>query len=1494
MLKFLSLIGKLFLLLLAWNLQIANVLAQATYSDNELIIQFSNTAKLDFTTNLYKALKIQEDKEFQHNTQFWQLDFPVILDKQTYTSVDELLPYLNMLPEIEYAEPNFTVGIDVLPNDIYFLGYTWAPNNYGQFGGMEDADIDAVEAWDIQNTSPNVVVGVLDTGIDWTHPDLVNNIWQNLGEDADGDGSVLEWNGTTWIFDPDDVDGLDSDNNGYADDFIGWDFINEDNNPMDDNGHGTHVAGTIGAEGNNGLGVAGITWDVQLMPLKFISANECGKIADAVEAMNYAQMMGADLTNNSWGSADYSITFYNTLVNADAQGQLFVAAAGNSSINTDNFPHYPAAYTVDNIITVGASNRHDGQAWFSNFGVNSVDVFAPGESIISTSLNGSYDFKDGTSMAAPQISGALALLIHEFPSLDHLSLKNKLLTSADPLGSLAGKCLSGGRLNLYNMLKGNVVETNFTYLKNNLSVDFSLLHTSPNSTYQWDFGDGNAAIGVAPTHVYLAGGTYQVCLTGTNYVGVETSCSTINVETCTSLENDSLLLVDFYNQMGGANWTTPWDLSTPVATWQGVSLDVTACQVVELDLSNNNLVGILPDMTDFPSLYKLDVTNNQLDFDELKTNLVENLSLNDFCYNPQGFAQMQQVGDDYYATYPDGDMANSTYVWLRNGVYYASVIGNNSISPTLAGDYRLYYVVNSTLTRPASCQQLYIRGSAADGLPILCDEDATFIVKGQSCSTFSATFSANNTTPNINYRWFVDGNIVATTSNFTYNFPSEGNYTIQLEIENAYCITQHEEEIGIGNSASLLNLPTEIEICDNQGILDAGLLGMSDYQWYLDGVWLDSLPVLSISSEGLYSLVVTDYCNSSATASTFVSAFGACVWPGDFDHNGLVNYEDIFTYGFAKGKTGFSRQNSSSAWAAQACQDWSSSSFANINDKYSDGNGDGVINTLDLQSIVQAYGESHTQGNSVVYPINNNVSYKIKPRIDKGRSTDSTLHIRFELKSNNGAPLDIYALGFQYFYGESKTSMTADYSSSVLGDEGLDMIAVSSNAKGAIDVGMTRLGLGNKVIDGDVVSGYVSIQDLTSGGLYSRFRNIRVIQEDGNEVLGQRYVMNAFFNTSADSSDIELTDLSTNSPVEFYINALPYTCGIANETEITVFSGTAPYTYLWSNGETTAIATGLGLGDYQVTVSDATGAFRVGNIHFDNNQDFAIGIQTTNSFDDLANGTATATVTGLGAFTYQWNESPPSTSPIISGLGTGMHQLIVYNTMTGCFKTTHFLIEKEYLTVRVKLLLEGNYDETTNLMNDILRQEALLPLVSPYDNTQILHPDILNRTGPTAITDWVEVELWNAVASNCLARTSALLQRGGDVVGLDGVSSLHFEGYSKGYYHLTIRHRNHLAIRTENPIWLSGGLGDIVDFTQGNAYGLGATNTLTNNRQAIWTGDANNDGLINAGDRAAAWNNRNQVGYNPADINLDGVVNAADRAKAWNNRNRAAAASDCP
>ena len=342
-------------------------------------------------------------------------------------------------PNVLYAEPDYILRADRMPNDPLFTRQ-WGMYNQAVPG----ADISAPEAWSQTTGSDEIVIAVIDTGVDYTHPDLAANIWVNTGEI------------------PDNL--IDDDGNGYVDDYRGWNFSSFDtllglpaNDPMDYNGHGTHCAGVIGAVGNNSAGVVGVNWSVKIMPISFLGYFGMGFTSDAILALEYAWQNGARISNNSWGGGAYSQALRDAIEVAGLNGHLFVAAAGNSGTDNDLVPHYPSSYDLPYVVAVAATDSHDLLADFSCYGEQSVDLAAPGVNILSTFPGSQYVNLDGTSMATPFVSGAAALLLSRNATLDPLGIKRVLLQGVDRLDVLDGKVASGGRLNLARVVGGSQI-----------------------------------------------------------------------------------------------------------------------------------------------------------------------------------------------------------------------------------------------------------------------------------------------------------------------------------------------------------------------------------------------------------------------------------------------------------------------------------------------------------------------------------------------------------------------------------------------------------------------------------------------------------------------------------------------------------------------------------------------------------------------------------------------------------------------------------------------------------------------------------------------------------------------------------------------------------------------------------------------------------------------------------------------------------------------------
>ncbi len=374
-----------------------------------------------------------------------------------------------------------TLSIAQLPNDPRF-SEEWALRN----STTPAADINATQAWDVATGSTKMVVSIMDTGVDYKHPDLYLNIWLNQGEipasrranltDIDGDalitfrdlndarnkgaGKITDQDGDGRITGADLLrpmgktggadngtggwaDGASNNGDAYVDDIIGWDFADGDNDPMDTQGHGTHVAGTIGANGNDGVGVAGINWKIQMMPIRFMDGDGKGTIAQFITGLEYAVAKGAKVSNNSWIGAGISDTLTDAINVARSKGHILVCAAGNQAEDNDVTPNYPASYAQDNVLAVAAIDPAGKLASYSNWGKTTVDLAAPGSNILSTAIGGGYKYNSGTSMATPHVAGVVALVWSQHPTWTYSQVIAQILSTADKTAATDGKMRAG-------------------------------------------------------------------------------------------------------------------------------------------------------------------------------------------------------------------------------------------------------------------------------------------------------------------------------------------------------------------------------------------------------------------------------------------------------------------------------------------------------------------------------------------------------------------------------------------------------------------------------------------------------------------------------------------------------------------------------------------------------------------------------------------------------------------------------------------------------------------------------------------------------------------------------------------------------------------------------------------------------------------------------------------------------------------------------------------
>ena len=450
---------------------------RARYVEDEILVRFTDNASALGIASAHAIAGTASMKRFRIIN---RLDLVRLVRG---ISVEEAIKSYLQHPDVLYAEPNYRVHSFAVPNDPQF-GQLWGLQNNGESGGVVDADIDAVEAWNFTTGSNGVVIATIDSGIDYNHQDLAANMFRNASDCNNN--------------------GIDDDGNGFIDDCFGIDTANNDSDPMDDAGHGSHVAGTIGAVGNNNIGVVGVNWNVGLMACKFLDRFGGGFLSDAIDCLNYVALMkdrGINIvaTNNSWGGGAFSQALFDAIQAHLQRGILFIAAAGNDSSDNDSVPTYPCNFYLPNIICVAATTRTDALVSFSNWGKRTVHLGAPGQEILSTTPANTYSIFSGTSMATPHVTGVAALLKAQNPNFQWPAIKNLILTGGDNDPSLAST-VTGKRLNATGSLtcSNSVVTTRLKPVQNIVTatvgtpIDLAVLNincANPN---------GNVAVTVIP------------------------------------------------------------------------------------------------------------------------------------------------------------------------------------------------------------------------------------------------------------------------------------------------------------------------------------------------------------------------------------------------------------------------------------------------------------------------------------------------------------------------------------------------------------------------------------------------------------------------------------------------------------------------------------------------------------------------------------------------------------------------------------------------------------------------------------------------------------------------------------------------------------------------------------------------------------------------------------------------------------------------------------
>lgn len=777
---------------------------------------------------------------------------------------------LNQL--VEYAEPDFVVRTsETNPNDpAYISGELWGLRNTGLLGGTNDADIDANEAWDLRTSASNIIVAVVDTGIRHTHQDLATNMWRNAGE-IPGDN-------------------IDNDANGVIDDVYGFNAINNDGSPLDDHGHGTHVAGTIGAVGNNGIGVVGVAWNVRLMAAKFIAANGFGNTSDAIEAIDYARQMGAHVLNNSWGGGDFSFSLEAAIDRARQAGILFVASAGNDGVSTDLVPQFPAGHTNENVVSVAASTRRDDKAYFSNFGVGSVDIAAPGEAIYSThnASDTAYTSFNGTSMASPHVAGAFAMLRAHFPTATMRELIDRLLATADHPAALAMQTRTQGRLNLYRALTATnivalpVILTNplpVSVLKNvNATLTVVAQGGAPLS-YQWR-RNGFVVPGATSASLILSNvqtsdaGRYSVLVSNVSGIAMSSEARVSVIEPVSVVTQPAGAVVPvngvFTTEVGVGGHGPFW------FQWRKNGSAV---------LNATNAAFAIYGVTTFDAgAYTVVVTNPVSSITSAPAALVV---IDRPIILVQPTNQLIGAGGNavFHVSATGGPLG---YQWFKDGVALSGQTSSNCtlLNPGIdgVGSYSVRITNSVGETWSVSATLTFEKQPNANGVPRITKHPTNFVVNAGGTAVFSATASPGS----VNVHWRKNGVPIpeATSSTLTRNnvtLADEGVYTLIAENNDGRTASQGAQ-LTVRRAPTITQQPQSIAVAPgSDAVLEVAATGTAPlvYRWFKDGVlvagastrWL-RFPSVSFSDSGVYTVSVSNAAGavSSSPATVNVSA----------------------------------------------------------------------------------------------------------------------------------------------------------------------------------------------------------------------------------------------------------------------------------------------------------------------------------------------------------------------------------------------------------------------------------------------------------------------------------------------------------------------------------------------------------------------------------------------------------------------------------------------
>ncbi len=973
---------------------------------------------------------------------------------------------------------------------------------------------------------------------------------------------------------------------------------------------------------------------------------------------------------------------------------------------------------------------------------------------------------------------------------------------------------------------------------------------------------------------------------------------------------DSLTLVTLHTEL-----TFNWDLTQPMTSWTGVSLNSNGCvasltaspvggilpeqigdlaELTYLDFSESDLAGRLPGgLTSLTNLEYLNLSQNDLE-GALPTDIA---SLSNLEY--------LDLSDNHFEnSIPAGlwELSNLTYLSINSNPMLAGVL-----PPEISNLTNLEHlsISGTTLlgTLPpeigslSSLKDLYLEKNKLFGEIPTEIGNLTNLVRlqlGHNGFTGNIPVSIMNLT-NLQVL-YVNSNVL---SGVVSDFSGMASLNTLAIGDNQFTYSGLEENLGIPafsyapQDSVMMTLDDDILTVDAG---QAGQFGMNTYNWYRGEVLIAVTTgdnTLQVTESGIYRCKVL---NSPITKpdvfgkdlilishAVYFDEFRGAVFPGDINHDGTANIADVLPWGLAYGSTGEVRLNATAFWEPQEAIDWTLQ-VGNINGKYIDCNGDGTIDESDIDIIMNNYEQSYPYQAATVFPTTAQLYARYA---DLEVYADSfAISLDIILEETAGADVDAHGASFEVAYREvigdaiEHLYTMPNTDNSWMGTTGNDLMAIRHDMAGEArtDIAITRN-------DGQNASG---------AGVICTLRMVLAKGADLPEEFSMDIKNASLIDTNGKAFQMEdaqltifgLQNIGQTSELVYSINSTSASCSTQGSAEaIIINEGTTPYTYEWSNGESTARIEGLEPGVYDLILTDATGLIVEGITSVQGSLPISITPNITHTAEDLSNGSIELNIGGGdGTYTIAWEDG--QTEALLEDLSIGAYSVVIADA-SGCTETFDFFIGEAPVPFNLKVLMQGAYDAGTQLMRDDLREKNLLPMVDPYWNTVEAPPVAMMNTGDDAIVDWLLIQLRDDVdLERKQAEKIVFIQRDGDIVDIDGVSTPEFEGILHGLYNLVILHRNHLPAMSPAPFLLNEG-GLVYDFSQQNSYtgaaGFGQIE-LTPGTWAMYGGDGDQNFEI-AGSDKNLWTYINGIFsiYDPADYDLNGEANGSDKSIWFNN-----------